>query len=73
MSSEQENQEQQTGIAVELVVKKLDEKKVYPLKLEFIPNVGDTIELGEAAMVVEKVKYKEENGAFIPVIEIIEK
>lgn len=67
MSTEQE---QQSGIPVEIVIKKLDEKKTFQIRLEFIPKDGDTIEVGEVAHKVTNVKYKEVDGAFIPVITI---
>jgi hypothetical protein len=74
MSSDStENQEQPKGIPVELVVKKLDEKKVYPIRLDFIPKEGDAIELGDVAYKVGNVKYKESDGSFMPVIELVEK
>jgi hypothetical protein len=74
MSSEtQENQEQQSGIPVELVIKKMGEKKVYPIRLEFIPKPGDAVDVGETPYKVDTIKYKEDNGSFIPVIELEEK
>jgi hypothetical protein len=65
-----ETEEQPSGIPVEIVIRRLDEKKSYQLRLEFIPKEGDTIEVGEVAHKVTEVKYKEVDGAFIPVISL---
>lgn len=70
MSSEQPLEEELKGIPVELVIKRLDQRKTYPIRLEFIPKEGDAIQVGEVPHKVVNVKYREDNGSFLPVIEI---
>ena len=38
------------------------------IEIPLIPKVSDVIEIGSKRCIVTNVKYKEQNGSFVPVI-----
>lgn len=68
MAENQNQDELPKGIPVELVVKRLDERKTYQIRLEFIPKEGDSIHIGDVPHKVVNVKYRDDNGSYLPVI-----